>query len=303
MTKTTDEQLKPCPFCGGSRRSARFYQRVSDDPAWAVKCRECAGGSGTGNCYDNKDLAAVAWNSRDDTRLRELSAEVERLRDELNVARQSLAIAERERDDLRKMWSEMRGSERETIAELRERLAALWFCAPRPAALQGRAEKAERECAALRETIKHHERNWRAVHSHIHDTLPDGCFAGVDVDHNSASVIAAIDQLDRECNEAIAALPSSSGRDENRAGEALGKVMRHGVSDTSSLGVVNANKARLALVSAYAEANTLRRERDEARGGSPLDRADPAPASDRSEPDAPSARSGAGVISDTDGDA
>lgn len=43
--------------------------------------------------------------------------------------------------------------------------------------------------------IRAHERNWRAVWEELKDELPDGCFAGVDVDHNSQQVIAAIRKL------------------------------------------------------------------------------------------------------------
>ncbi|OFW58401.1 MAG: hypothetical protein A2Y75_01450 [Candidatus Solincola sediminis] len=47
----------------------------------------------------------------------------------------------------------------------------------------------------LLDVIAHHERNWRAVFDEIGCDTPDKCFAGVDIDNNSAQVISAIRKL------------------------------------------------------------------------------------------------------------
>jgi len=69
-----------------------------------------------------------------------------------------------------------------------------------------------------------------------------------------------IDKLEAENKQLRDSLPFSSGRDENKAREMLGKVYRHATSIYGSIGVVNVNKAVNALVHAYAEGNAVNEE-------------------------------------------
>lgn len=53
------EQLKPCPFCGGS--DLLLSDQLSEDREWNVFCHDCGGGSGW---KQERKNAIVAWNTR-----------------------------------------------------------------------------------------------------------------------------------------------------------------------------------------------------------------------------------------------
>lgn len=67
-------------------------------------------------------------------------------------------------------------------------------------------------------------------------------------------------QLQKDIEHLKSSLPFYSGRDENKAREVLGDVMRHSTGEGSSIGVVGVNKALRALVSSYADNNALNDE-------------------------------------------
>ena len=76
---------------------------------------------------------------------------------------------------------------------------------------------------------------------------------------------AQLSEARAEITALEAAVPFSSGRDENRASKELGKIMRHSTGEHSSIGVVEAVKAQSVLVYAYGEANALQVQLDESR--------------------------------------
>jgi Lar family restriction alleviation protein len=55
----TDEELKPCPFCG-STDLHHHLEGTTPHPAWAIYCRYC----GARSRYDDAGDHISAWNTR-----------------------------------------------------------------------------------------------------------------------------------------------------------------------------------------------------------------------------------------------
>ncbi len=61
-------ELKPCPFCGGTAKFISFSEIRSYRPACLVKCDDCGASVrefvSEDNTFSYKDEAANAWNRR-----------------------------------------------------------------------------------------------------------------------------------------------------------------------------------------------------------------------------------------------
>lgn len=56
-------ELKPCPFCGGTRIESRMV--YNDRPFWTVECLDCEACCGWQSMEESE--AVTAWNKRADT--------------------------------------------------------------------------------------------------------------------------------------------------------------------------------------------------------------------------------------------
>ena len=82
------EELKPCPFCGGSA-TAEQYDGVTG-AQWCANCDDpdCVGGAMPLVRYAREIEAITAWNTRADSdRIEALTAENKRLREALATIR------------------------------------------------------------------------------------------------------------------------------------------------------------------------------------------------------------------------
>lgn len=56
-----NEELEPCPFCGGKAKKQAVETTILGDTYWGVKCTECNCGTAG---YLNYNDAIKAWNRR-----------------------------------------------------------------------------------------------------------------------------------------------------------------------------------------------------------------------------------------------
>jgi len=64
MITKTEQELKPCPFCGRTNIERAEAENSNDETLWYIECQWCGASSGVGH---TKKEAITLWNDRVET--------------------------------------------------------------------------------------------------------------------------------------------------------------------------------------------------------------------------------------------
>lgn len=159
------------------------------------------------------------------------------------------------RAELERVTKELSGDHDKVVAQLQEsgeRVSDLLYLAGRVVATRDGVMETARRRGQERDTLRAQLDEARRLAMESDEELDEAHTEIIEWQVKIDEARATIEKLE-------ASLPFHSGRDENKAVEALGDVMRHTTDpeNNASIGVVEVNRAKSALVFAYGESNAL----------------------------------------------